>query len=274
MFGRGKGVTMDRLSRALVRVLRDAREMLQQPGNDFLWSSWPDAEAASRELDDLIGRLEAGKMPPREELSILFAPTGPIQEVSLSSGWGEAFLALAARFDAAWAAPEVRPPRPGAVPHPKPVTKPPASAPPEPSPPGGGAAPSIPGASASTEAQDCWRALVARFGAPIAARDLPPGEWPGAVAERRALRVDTWRDGFGGGNLHFRRAQAEDPAEGNTYGHFWICVIFPRPCELSDQEIGKLGNNPWEHWGEVCSFTSTILGERGASPGTTPADGP
>jgi hypothetical protein len=31
----------------------------------------------------------------------LFAPTGPIQEVSLSSGWGDMFLELAKRMDAA-----------------------------------------------------------------------------------------------------------------------------------------------------------------------------
>ena len=30
---------------------------------------------------------------------MLFLPTGPIQEVSLSSGWGDAFVALADRFD-------------------------------------------------------------------------------------------------------------------------------------------------------------------------------
>ncbi|MFF5235251.1 hypothetical protein [Dactylosporangium sp. NPDC000521] len=34
-------------------------------------------------------------------LSILFAPTGPIQEVAISSGWGDAFLEPADRFDAA-----------------------------------------------------------------------------------------------------------------------------------------------------------------------------
>jgi len=34
-------------------------------------------------------------------MSVLFAPTGPIQEVSLSSGWGQGFLKLAEDFDAA-----------------------------------------------------------------------------------------------------------------------------------------------------------------------------
>ncbi|HEX8181606.1 MAG TPA: hypothetical protein VF525_18845 [Pyrinomonadaceae bacterium] len=36
-------------------------------------------------------------------MEVLFAPTGPMQEVSLSSGWGEEFLALAERFDEAMA---------------------------------------------------------------------------------------------------------------------------------------------------------------------------
>jgi hypothetical protein len=46
--------------------------------------------------------LELAIQPPAElSLSILFAPTGPIQEVSLSSGWGGEFLKLASTFDAA-----------------------------------------------------------------------------------------------------------------------------------------------------------------------------
>ena len=32
-------------------------------------------------------------------MQVLFAPTGPVQEVSISSGWGEEFLTLASRFD-------------------------------------------------------------------------------------------------------------------------------------------------------------------------------
>jgi hypothetical protein len=34
-------------------------------------------------------------------MAILFLPTGPMQEVSLSSGWGDEFVALADRFDRA-----------------------------------------------------------------------------------------------------------------------------------------------------------------------------
>jgi hypothetical protein len=85
----------------MLGVLRDARSALADPDNDFAWSSWPDAGAALRQLDGFIRALEEVELPARARLSILFAPTGPIQEVSLSSGWASSFLILTQRFDAA-----------------------------------------------------------------------------------------------------------------------------------------------------------------------------
>lgn len=92
---------MEASRRALLDVLREARGLLALPGNDFVWSSWQDEDAALLELDTLIAALEAGRLPSRLDLSILFAPTGPIQEVSISSGWADEFLVLASRFDRA-----------------------------------------------------------------------------------------------------------------------------------------------------------------------------
>lgn len=85
----------------MIEVLRETRQFLSRPDNDFAWSSWEDAPAALREIDGIISRIESGQMPKRIEIEVLFAPTGPIQEVSLSSGWGQEFLALASRFDQA-----------------------------------------------------------------------------------------------------------------------------------------------------------------------------
>jgi len=85
----------------LVQVLGEARELLTRPDNGFAWSSWEGAADALREIDGLISRIASGDMPRRLALEVLFAPTGPIQEVSVSSGWGEEFLRLADRFDAA-----------------------------------------------------------------------------------------------------------------------------------------------------------------------------
>ena len=85
----------------LIEVLTRIRGLLLLPDNDFAWSSWEDAEAAVRELDGLIELLRSGQLPSRLDMRVLFAPTGPIQEVSLSSRWGEAFLKIAEQFDRA-----------------------------------------------------------------------------------------------------------------------------------------------------------------------------
>jgi hypothetical protein len=84
----------------LVDVLRDTRARLADPGNDFSWSSWEDQAAALREMDDLIAGAIVGN-PSKSTLDVLYMPTGPIQEVSLSSGWGQDFLELAGRYDVA-----------------------------------------------------------------------------------------------------------------------------------------------------------------------------
>jgi hypothetical protein len=89
--------------RSIISVFEETRELLAAPDNDFAWSSWTGREDALAELDDILASLRRGVLPESLSMEILFAPTGPIQEVSLSSGWGEAFLALAERFDEAMA---------------------------------------------------------------------------------------------------------------------------------------------------------------------------
>ena len=86
---------MKRLQK-LITILREARTFLALESNDFLWSSWRDQDQAISEIDSIIAELESGSVP---DIRVLFAPTGPIQEVSLSSGWGQEFLELAEQFD-------------------------------------------------------------------------------------------------------------------------------------------------------------------------------
>lgn len=92
---------MDVTRSELLDILRQSRELLARPSNCFDWSSWEDAEDSLREMDALIETLAFGGLPDRLVLSVLFAPTGPIQEVGLSSGWAYEFLSLAERFDRA-----------------------------------------------------------------------------------------------------------------------------------------------------------------------------
>jgi hypothetical protein len=97
---RSKDLMSDAKSQ-LAEVLREAVVWLSRPDNDYAWSSWNDATEAAAELSAHFATLDAGKLPPKLDLTVLFAPTGRIQEVSVSSGWGEAFLELAQRFDLA-----------------------------------------------------------------------------------------------------------------------------------------------------------------------------
>jgi hypothetical protein len=84
----------------LLDVMLEARRLIALPDNDFSWSSFIDQEAALDEIDASIESLRAGDTKTGGT-GVLFLPTGPIQEVSLSSGWGDEFVALANRYDAA-----------------------------------------------------------------------------------------------------------------------------------------------------------------------------
>ena len=85
----------------LLSVLEEARGLLAAADNNFAWSSWRDCNDALDEIDTILSGLRSGILPSALTLHVLFAPTGPIQEVSLSSGWGDEYIELAERFDAA-----------------------------------------------------------------------------------------------------------------------------------------------------------------------------
>lgn len=83
----------------LCAVMEEARRLVCRPGNDFSWSGWEEEADAAREIDGIIFQLKSGQLPDPSQMRVLFAPTGPLQELSMSSGWGQEFLLLADRFD-------------------------------------------------------------------------------------------------------------------------------------------------------------------------------
>lgn len=85
----------------LLLVLVITKELLSQPENAFAWSDWRDGDEATAEIDKWIEKVENGHRFDPYQLIMLFAPTGNIQEVSVSSGWGEDFLKVAEDFDRA-----------------------------------------------------------------------------------------------------------------------------------------------------------------------------
>jgi hypothetical protein len=68
-----------------------------------MWSSWWDTEHALREVDQLSADLESGVALPAGQIGVVFAPTGPMHELAVSSGWSAAFGDIADEVDAALA---------------------------------------------------------------------------------------------------------------------------------------------------------------------------
>jgi len=83
----------------LIEVLEASVELVSIPENEFCWSYWADTEEATAELEGLIRLLKAGVLPERISVAVLFAPTGPLQEVSMSSGWANTYLKVAEKYD-------------------------------------------------------------------------------------------------------------------------------------------------------------------------------
>ena len=84
---------------SLIHVLESTIELISLPDNDFSWSSWENEKEAIAEIRDLISLVKRGDLPERLKVSVLFAPTGSLQELSLSSGWADPFLKLADKYD-------------------------------------------------------------------------------------------------------------------------------------------------------------------------------
>ena len=84
-----------------VICLDEVLRILELPGTDVAWSRYRSVEEAVQDINDHIGRLRRGDLAKLDDLMLLFAPTGSVQEISISSGWPDEFLALAARFDRA-----------------------------------------------------------------------------------------------------------------------------------------------------------------------------
>jgi hypothetical protein len=68
-----------------------------------MWSSWRDRDHALGELDELSAALETGLPLPEHQLAVVFAPTGPLHELAVSSGWSREFGELADEVGAALA---------------------------------------------------------------------------------------------------------------------------------------------------------------------------
>jgi hypothetical protein len=81
----------------LVDVLKRCRQ-LSQASQDAVRSSTGVSEIVAH-LNRGIESVERGSELNRDELKLLFAPTGALQETSMENGWSGEYLLLSAEFD-------------------------------------------------------------------------------------------------------------------------------------------------------------------------------
>lgn len=84
---------------SIAEVVADLLHYLRRPEANFLWSSWQGPAEAEAELRSLTVATRGGDPAVLARLNLLFAPTGALQEVFNTSGWGEEFIEIATRFD-------------------------------------------------------------------------------------------------------------------------------------------------------------------------------
>lgn len=83
----------------LIHILNEIKEFLKISKNDFLWSKWKSSQDAIEDLNKIIINIEMEDNSVKKEIETLFAPTGSLQEVSISGGWGREFIELSREFD-------------------------------------------------------------------------------------------------------------------------------------------------------------------------------
>ena len=82
----------------LLSVLATTKELLLRSETE----GWPDEDPneVAQAIDKIISHIMEPKQNPLQKFSsILYAPTGPIQEIAIANGWHNAYLTLSEEFD-------------------------------------------------------------------------------------------------------------------------------------------------------------------------------
>jgi len=73
--------------------------LLSQPSADICWTRYETADEVIEELQTIESQILQNDNAAIKRLLHLLAPTGALQEISISSGWGYEFLDIAASLE-------------------------------------------------------------------------------------------------------------------------------------------------------------------------------
>lgn len=80
-------------------IILEIKQIVDSSNTDTGFSKYSTPKELIDDLDKYIEKLERKDETIFSKINFLIAPTGDLQEVSLSSGWGEEFLRLSMEID-------------------------------------------------------------------------------------------------------------------------------------------------------------------------------
>lgn len=83
----------------LIKELNKIIDLYRLPNMDTSDSIYDSEEAAVNDMRDIISALQHGDFGVLDRLIFLFAPKGPVQEISLGNGWPDTYIGIANRVD-------------------------------------------------------------------------------------------------------------------------------------------------------------------------------
>jgi hypothetical protein len=82
-----------------IKQISRLKILLSLPTTDVIWSNYNSADEVIKDLEDIEKGLKRSDKNAVDRLYFLLAPTGSLQEISISSGWGNEYLEIAATLE-------------------------------------------------------------------------------------------------------------------------------------------------------------------------------
>ena len=82
-----------------IKQISRLKILLSLPTTNVIWSNYNSADEAIKDLEDIEKGLKGSDKNAVDRLCFLLAPTGSLQEISISSGWENEYLEIATALE-------------------------------------------------------------------------------------------------------------------------------------------------------------------------------
>lgn len=84
---------------SLIELLTEIIRIVDSPETDIVWTKYNSIEELVSEINSYIDSLKIGDESVIKDINFLFAPTGSLQEISISNDWVDKFIGISSVVD-------------------------------------------------------------------------------------------------------------------------------------------------------------------------------